>query len=150
VAKKPIATLSETQLRAIIDQRSPDIAKLTKAALARMRRLLPGAAELVYDKRNSLVIGFCSSDRASHVINSIATYSNWINLFFFEGDSLPDPEELLQGAGSMVRSIRITDAAELDRPAVKALVAAAAGCAEPPLDKKAKRKILLRQSTRQS
>jgi hypothetical protein len=115
-----------------------------------MRAHLPGAVELVYDKKNSLVIGFCSADRASNVINSIATYSKWINLFFFEGDTLPDPEGLLQGTGSMVRSIRVTDAAELDRPAVKALIAEARRCAEPPLDPRAKRKALLKQSTRRS
>ena len=150
MAKKPLATLTDAQLRAIIEQRSPEVAKLTKAALARMRKLLPGAAELVYDKKNSLVIGFCAVDRASNVINSIATYSRWINLYFFEGDTLPDPEGLLQGTGTMVRSIRITEASELDRPAVKVLIAAAAECAVPPLDRKAKRKIVLRQSTRRS
>ena len=66
----------------------------------------------------------------------------------FEGDSLPDPEGLLQGTGSMVRSIRLTDPKQLDSPAVKALIAAAADCAQPPLDQKARRKIVLRQSTR--
>jgi len=150
MAKKALATLTDAQLNAIIEQRSPEIARLTKASVARMRKHLPGAAELVYDKKNSLVIGFCAADRASNVINSLATYSKWINLYFFEGDTLPDPEGLLKGAGSMVRSIRITDAAELDRPAVKALIAAAAECAVPPLDRKAKRKIVLRQSTRRS
>jgi hypothetical protein len=50
----------------------------------------------------------------------------------------------------MVRSIRVTDAADLDRPAVKALMAEARKCAEPPLDPKAKRKVLLRQSTRRT
>lgn len=148
MAKKPIATLSDAQLRKLIEQRPPEIAALTNAAIVKMRRLLPGSAELVYDKRNSLVIGFCSAERASNVINSIATYTKWINLFFFEGDSLPDPEGLLQGTGTMVRSIRLTDAKQLDSPAVKALIAAAAEYAEPPLDPKAKRKIVLRQSTR--
>jgi hypothetical protein len=148
--KRAGKTLNETQLAAIINDRPPEMAKLTRAVLARMRAHLPGAVELVYDKKNSLVIGFCSADRASNVINSIATYSKWINLFFFEGDTLPDPEGLLQGTGSMVRSIRVTDAAELDRPAVKALIAEARRCAEPPLDPRAKRKALLKQSTRRS
>lgn len=150
MAKKPIATLTDAQLRALIDQRSVDIAALTKNVLVKMRKCLPGSAELVYDKKNSLVIGFCSAERASNVINSIATYTKWINLYFFEGDSLPDPDGLLQGTGTMVRSIRITDAKQLDSPAVKALIAAAAECAEPPLDRKAKRKIVLRQSSRRS
>jgi hypothetical protein len=105
---------------------------------------------MVYDKKNALVIGFCSAERASNVINSIAVYTNWINLYFFEGDSLPDPEGLLQGSGSMVRSIRLTSAGDLDRPAVKALIAEARKCAEPPLDPKAKKKVLLKQSTRRS
>jgi hypothetical protein len=115
-----------------------------------MRGRLPGSVEMVYDKKNSLVIGFCSAERASNVINSIAVYSRWINLYFFEGDTLPDPEGLLQGTGSMVRSIRIRTPADLDRPAVKALIAAALTCAEPPLDPNAKRRILLKQSTRRS
>ena len=50
---------------------------------------------MVYDKKNALVIGFCPDERASNVINSIAVYSKWINLYFFEGDALPDPEGLL-------------------------------------------------------
>jgi hypothetical protein len=126
------------------------MAKLTRSVLATMRGRLPGSVEMVYDKKNSLVIGFCSAERASNVINSIAVYSRWINLYFFEGDTLPDPEGLLQGTGSMVRSIRITTPADLDRPAVKALTAAALKCAEPPLDPNAKRRILLKQSTRRS
>ena len=150
IAKKPPPTLTNSQLTAIIDARPPDMAKLTKAVLAKVRERIPGSIEMVYDKKNSLVIGFCSAERASNVINSIAVYSKWINLYFFEGDTLPDPEGLLQGTGSMVRSIRVTDAADLDRPAVKALMAEARKCAEPPLDPKATRKVLLKQSTRRS
>ena len=145
---KPPATLTDAQLTAIVDARPPEMAKLTKAVLAKVRERLPGSVEMVYDKKNSLVIGFCSAERASNVINSIATYSKWINLYFFEGDTLPDPQGLLQGSGTMVRSIRLTSAADLDRPAVQALMAAARQCAEPPLDPKAKRKVLLKQGRR--
>ena len=98
-------TLDTEQLTRI-DAQPPEMAKLTKAVLAKLRPRLPGAVEMVYDKRNALVIGFCPDERASNVINSIAVYSKWINLYFFEGDTLPDPEGLLQGTGTMVRSIR--------------------------------------------
>ena len=148
MAKKPVPELTARELDAIISGRGPEMAKLTKAVLAKMRERLPGSVEMVYDKKNTLVIGFCSADRASNVINSIATYTRWINLYFFEGDTLPDPEGLLQGSGSMVRSIRVTSAADLDKPAVKALIAEAVKCAHPPLDKKAARKTLLKQQTR--
>ena len=134
------------ELDRIIAKQPPAMAKLTSDVLAKMRARFPGATELVYDKKRSLVIGFCPDDRASHVINSIATYSKWINLYFFEGDDLPDPDGLLQGSGTTVRSIRITDAKDLDRPAVKALMAAALAAADPPLNPKAKRRVIIRQS----
>ena len=134
------------ELDRIIAKQPPAMAKLTRDVLERMRARFPGATELVYDKKRSLVIGFCPDDRASHVINSIATYSKWINLYFFEGDNLPDPEGLLQGTGTTVRSIRITDAKDLDRPAVKALMAAALAAADPPLNPKAKQRVIIRQS----
>ena len=121
------------------------MAKLTRAVLKTMRDRLPGAVEMVYDKSNSLVIGFCPDQRASNVINSIAVYTNWINLYFFEGDSLPDPEGVLNGTGTVVRHIRITTATDLDRPGVKAVMAEALRRADPPLDRKAKRRIIIKQ-----
>ena len=129
----------------IIDRLPPEMASLTRAVLTKLRKLLPGAVEMVYDKSNSLVIGFCPTEKPSGAINSIAVYRRWINLYFFEGDTLPDPEGLLQGTGTMVRSIRITDARDLDRPAVKALVAEARRRSDPPLNPKAKRKVVIRQ-----
>ena len=138
--------MSDEDLDRIIAKRPPAMAQLTHAVLARMRRHLPGATELVYEKKRSLVIGFCPGERASSVINSVAVYTRWINLYFFEGDALPDPEGLLQGTGSMVRSIRITDLDAMDRPAVKALIAAARKAAHPPLNPKAKRRVIIRQS----
>jgi hypothetical protein len=137
--------LSARQLDAIVARRSPEMAKLTKAVLAKLRPRLPGAVEMVYDKKNALVIGFCPDVRASNAITSIATYTKYINLYFFEGDALQDPEGLLQGSGAMVRHIRVTSADDLDRPAVKALVAHALKLADPPLDKKARRRIVLKQ-----
>lgn len=136
----------KSDLDRIIAKRPPAMAKLTRDVLKKLRPRFPGATELVYDKKNSLVIGFCPDERASNVINSIAVYSKWINLYFFEGDTLPDPEGLLQGSGSMVRSIRIESAADLDCPAVKALMAAALKCADPSLRKTARRRVIIRQS----
>jgi hypothetical protein len=133
------------ELNGIIAARSPEMARLTRAILAKLRPRFPGAVEMVYDKKNSLVIGFCADERASNVINSIAVYAKWVNLYFFEGDALPDPEKLLQGTGTTVRHIRLDSAADLDRPAVKALMSAALKCADPPLDKKARRRVLIKQ-----
>jgi len=130
----------------IIAKQPPEMAKLTKQVLAKLRPRFPGAVELVYDKRRGMVVGFCPDERASNVINSIGVYSKWINLYFFEGDTLPDPDGLLQGSGHTVRNIRIVSATDLDRPAVKALMAEALKRADPPLNPKNKRRVIIRQS----
>jgi hypothetical protein len=136
-----------SDLDKIIAKQPAAMAKLTKAVLAKLRPRFPGAVEMVYDKKRGMVVGFCPDEHASNVINSIGVYSKWINLYFFEGDTLPDPEHLLQGAGTIVRSIRLNSADDLDRPAVKALMAEALKRARPKLDSKAKRKIVIRQRT---
>jgi hypothetical protein len=144
--KRPASSLSPArQLDSFIARFSPPMAKLTKAVLKKMRDRLPGAVELIYDKANALAIGFGPDERASNIINSIAVYSNWINLYFFDGDHLPDPEGLLQGAGTTVRHIRITAVADLDRPAVRALMAAARRVADPPLDRLARQRMVIKQ-----
>ena len=130
----------------IIAKQTPRMVKLTRQVLAKLRERFPGAVEMVYDKKRGMVVGFCPDERASNVINSIGVYSKWINLYFFEGDSLPDPDGLLQGSGHTVRHIRIDSAADLDRPAVKALMAEALKRADPPLDPKARRRVIIRQS----
>jgi hypothetical protein len=135
----------QEDLDKIIAKQTPAMAKLARAVLAKLRPRFPGAVEMVYDKKRGMVVGFCPDERASNVINSIGVYAKWINLYFFEGDTLPDPEGILQGGGKIVRNIRLTSAADLDRPAVKALMAEALKRAHPQLDPKAKRKVIIRQ-----
>ena len=96
-----------------IGKYAPEIGTLARAAIARIRRQLPGAVELVYDNYNALVIGFGPSERASEAIVSIALYPRCVNLFFLQGAKLSDPEGLLQGNGKQVRRIGLHDAAVL-------------------------------------
>jgi hypothetical protein len=134
------------ELDRIIARQPPEMAKLMKAVLAKLRPRFPGAVEMVYDKKRGMVVGFCPDERASNVINSIGVYSKWINLYFFEGNTLPDPDGLLQGEGNVVRHIRLNSADDLDRPAIRALMAEALKRADPPLNPKGKRRVIIRQS----
>ena len=93
---------AEQQLEDFIARYAPEIAELAHAVLARMRKRLPGALQLVYDNYsyNALAIGFGPTERASEAIFSIALYPRWVSLFFLRGASLPDPEKPLKGSGS--------------------------------------------------
>jgi hypothetical protein len=103
----------------------PQVARSARAALARLRALVPGAVELVYDNYNALAIGFGPSERASEAIFSIALFPRWVSLFFLQGARLADPHGLLKGTGKKARHIVLEDASTLDKPAVRALIAQA-------------------------
>jgi hypothetical protein len=124
----------EEQLAGFIAKYTPEIGALAQKTLARMRARLPGAIQLVYDNYNALAIGFSPTERASDVIFSIALYPRWVSLFFLRGADLPDPQKLLKGGGKQVRHIVLESAADLDKPAVKALMNRALERSAKPLD----------------
>ena len=53
MARTTAPSLTATELNAIIDRQPPGMAKLARSVLSRMRARLPGAVEMVYDKKNS-------------------------------------------------------------------------------------------------
>ncbi|HUJ39922.1 MAG TPA: DUF1801 domain-containing protein [Candidatus Acidoferrales bacterium] len=60
-----------------------------------------------------------------------------VTLAFLRGAMLPDPEKLLEGKAKGVRNIRLRTVADVERPGVKRLVAAAAklNATNPPSGK---------------
>jgi hypothetical protein len=105
---------AQAQLDGFIAKFSPDVAKLGRAAIARMRKFLPAAQVLVYDNYNALAVGFGPSDRSSDIVFSIAFYPRWVSLFFAKGVGLPDPHKRLQGSGNVVRHVVLTEISVLD------------------------------------
>jgi hypothetical protein len=131
--KKKDAT-AERDLQAFIDKFNPEIATLARACLKKMRTKLPGAVQLVYDNYNALAIGFGPSERASEAIFSIVLYPRWVTLFFLQGAGMPDPNKLLKGSGKVVRHIVLAAAADLDKPAIQALMTVALNRAKAAID----------------
>jgi hypothetical protein len=132
------------QLAAFLAKFDPAVAAQARRALAVMRRRCPGAHELVYDNYNALAIGFGPSERASDAVFSIAVFPRWVSLFFFEGASLPDPDKRLRGSGKAVRHVVLVDATVIEEPAVRALIAAALARADPPIDPRARRRLVIK------
>jgi hypothetical protein len=132
------------QLDSFLDKFTDDVAAVARGSLAKLEKRLRGANRLVYDNYNALAIAFATTDRASAVIVSIALYPRWVSLFFGRGKELSDPETLLKGTGSKVRHIVLESAKDLDRPAIKALLAQAIDLAEPPLDPKGRGVLVIK------
>ena len=125
----------EVELASFIDKFEPSVAKLIRECRAEMRRLLPTAVEIVYDNYNFFVIGYCSTERPSDCIVSIAAASSGVVLSFYQGASVPDPEGLLQGEGKQNRFIRLPSAELLRASGVVRLVLSAESIGKTPLPK---------------
>ncbi len=122
-------TEPEKQLARFIAKYTPAIGAMAHAALAKLRRQLPGAVELVYDNYNGLAIAFGPTERTSAAIVSITLYPRWVSLFFVHGAVLPDPQKLLKGSGKTIRHIVLDSASDLDGPGIRALIAHARAAA---------------------
>ena len=140
---------AKAQLDSFLAKFTPEIAAFARRALVKMRKLVPGAIEIVYDNYNALAIGFGPSERASEAIVSLALYPSWVRLFFLQGASLPDPAKRLEGNGNVVRSIRLYEAGTpdlhaLDDAEVCSLINVALHRAKVPMPAAARRQLIIK------
>jgi hypothetical protein len=139
------APSAQEQLAGFLAKYMPEIAAEAVASLERLRALVPGAVEMVYDNYNALVIGFGATERPSEAVLSIAVMPRWVTLCFLQGAGLLDPHGLLQGSGNVVRSMRLLGgAAEIDRPEVQELITLAVAGSAQPFDPARERRMVIR------
>ena len=136
---------ADRSLSAFLSKFDPRIAKTGRESLAAIRKLLPGAIELVYDNFNALAIGFAPTERASDAVLSIVLYPRWVSIFFLSGSSLADPEQRLKGSGTRVRHIVLENGARtLGEPAVLDLIRQAVARADPPLPQSGSGRVVIK------
>src|SRR5579864_1241927 len=112
----------EEQLAGFVAKYTPEIGSQAEAIRNRMRKLYPGALELVYDNYNALAIGYGPTEKTSEAIFSIALFPRWVSLFFLQARGVPDPHGLLKGSGNVVKHVVLSSPAMLDDPDVVALM----------------------------
>jgi hypothetical protein len=148
VASTPKKTPTQ-ELAGFLAKYDPAVATIARGALARLRKRLPGATEIVYDNYNALAVGFGPGDRTSEAIFSIAVFPRWVSLFFLQGARLKDPAKLLKGSGTRVRHIVLGEARDVGSAEVDVLIAAALAAAIRPIDPKAKRQLIIKSISTQ-
>jgi len=134
----------QKQLDGFIDKYKPELAAQARACLKILRSRMPGALQLVYDNYNALVIGFGPTERPSEAVFSLVLYPRYLRLFFLQGRRVPDPDKILEGKGSVVRSILISEPSDLNRPDIREVMAAAIECACVPFDPAGKGQLVIR------
>src|SRR5580693_9787544 len=152
-AKQASADLSQAeaqgQLDSFLAKYDPEVETIARRVLGKMRKLMPGAIEMVYDNYNWLVIGFSPTERPSEAIFSIVLPPGRVTLCFLQGAGLPDPAKRLQGTGNVVRNLRLYDAGKpdakvLDDPEVLSLINVALNRAKVPVPADARRKLIIK------
>ena len=119
------------KLKTFIAKFSPAMSKLIRECRSAMRKRFPTANELVYDNYNFFVIGYCTTERPSDCVVSLAANSKGVGLSFYRGATLPDPHRVLEGSGNQNRFVRLDGAAALCRPEIQELLTAAEAQATP-------------------
>lgn len=108
----------------VIAATSPELQEIARAMRALIAGVMPGVTEVPWAKQKTAGYGVGPKKMSEHFCY-IAPQKRYVNLGFFYGAELPDPEGLLEGNGQLLRHIKINSMAELAQPAVRTLVEAA-------------------------
>lgn len=105
---------------------APEIGSLFLCTRRVVLAVAPDADELIYDAYNAVSAAYSYSGRLKEAFCHVAAYPRYVNLGFNRGAGLPDPTGILAGSGAQIRHVRISAERDLDAPAVRALLQAAA------------------------
>ena len=116
----------------MVETKYGTFAELIDIAVVELRPLLERLREIILEIDPAAVEVVRLGDRAatyglgpkkmSEGYVYIMPHSKWVNLGFYKGADLPDPERLLQGTGKKLRHIKVHSLAEAERPAVYTLI----------------------------
>ena len=119
------------QIASFLAKYDPKIEADARASRTRLRKMIPGGTEFVYDNYNALVFGFGPSERPSEAVVSLAIMPRWVTLCFLKGAKLRDPKKLLSGTGNIVRSIHLSSPRHLEDGDIRDLINQSIEAARP-------------------
>ncbi|MEI2607639.1 MAG: DUF1801 domain-containing protein [Candidatus Promineifilaceae bacterium] len=98
---------------------------LVKAIADQLRQLIlevyPEAIELPWPKQHIASYGVGPKKMTEHFCY-IGVQRHYVNLGFYYGAQLSDPEQLLEGTGNNLRHIKIKTVDDVDRPAIRQMI----------------------------
>lgn len=103
---------------------SPDVQALVQQARELVQSTLPDLEERAHLGWGALMYGKPGAKMVDCVCH-ISPHKRDVNLGFYKGTQLPDPEGLLVGTGKNLRHVKLKQSADVARPALKTLLEAA-------------------------
>ncbi len=82
--------------------------------------MMPG--KNIYLDKSDRTVSFGSEKTMKGTICFIKPLKDSVNLGFFYGTNIPDPDNLMTGSGKLLRHIKIKSMAEVQNPSIKFLI----------------------------
>lgn len=98
-----------------MDGRSDALGALARRWFEVMRGCGDDVRELLHDGHPTACVG----DAAFGYVNAVQAH---VNVGFFLGAELADPERLLEGAGTFMRHVKLRPERDVDAPALRTLI----------------------------
>lgn len=112
------AVRREPKIDAWFDTRDPALAAIAREWFDEMRRCGDDLTEVLHDGHPTACVG----DAAFGYVNAFTSH---VNIGFFHGASLHDPEAMLQGTGRFMRHVKARPGMPPDAASLQALIRAA-------------------------
>lgn len=109
----------------ILTTAAPEVAALARQARTLIQDVMPNVVEVVWPTQRMAGFGV-GPKKMSEQFCYIGPFKKHINLGFYYGADLPDPQNLLEGTGQTLRHVKISRLEQLANPALRDLVVAAA------------------------
>jgi hypothetical protein len=109
----------------IVKGADPAVEDLANRARDLIKDVLPGVVEVAWPRQRIAGYGV-GPKKMSEQFCYIAVLKERINLGFYYGADLPDPEGLLEGTGELLRHVKISTPAQLEDPSLRQLLEVAA------------------------
>lgn len=120
-----IVTVSEQgSFDDVIASFSAEVPKIAAALRELLAEIMPGITEVPWVKQKIVGYGVGPKKMSEHFCY-IAPFKKHVNLGFFYGADLDDPQSLLEGSGKKLRHIKVKSLDQVADPALRALVSAA-------------------------
>ncbi|MGI9264550.1 MAG: DUF1801 domain-containing protein [Gammaproteobacteria bacterium] len=100
---------------------APDMGLISQSLRNLILSLHPDAVELVWTRQRIASYGVGPKKMTQHYAY-IAPQTKHVNLGFYRGSGLADPEGILEGTGKHLRHVKIRHHADTDTPVIEALI----------------------------
>jgi hypothetical protein len=109
----------------ILARFDPHVRDLAVRTRSLIQAVYPDVVEVPWPRQNVVGYGVGPKKMSEH-FGYIAFHKDHINLGFNQGAELSDPAGLLEGPGKTMRHTKISDSEDLEQPALRTLLEAAA------------------------